>query len=296
MRILVQTISKENTEVDVTGNTVGHLRTEIVKSKNIPENKELKIIFNGKILENDSDTFEQVGITQTLNKVVILVKNKPVAAPVPTSQPVSTPASAPAPTTVAAPAPKPVVAQPPTQAQAPTSSQPVNLFDLAAQAQQQQQQVGGEGLPNMDGNLDGIPEMGPEAAMFQQLLMSNPQMITQLLMSSPEFQQNPQALEQLLANPEFLQQIATSLVQNLSGAGDLGDGQNGGTIPIMLTAEEIAQVEQLEALGIDRQTAIYYYESCGRNVDLAAEMIFQDLNAGDAQEEEYYEEGTDQSQ
>ena len=295
MRILVQTISKENTEVDVTGNTVGHLRTEIVKSKNIPENKELKIIFNGKILENDSDTFEQVGITQTLNKVVILVRNKPATAPAPTSQPVSTPTPAPAPTSTVA-APKPAVAQPPTQV--PTSSQPVNLFDLAAQAQQQQQQqqVGGEGLPNMDGNLDGIPEMGPEAAMFQQLLMSNPQMITQLLMSSPEFQQNPQALEQLLANPEFLQQIATSLVQSLSGAGDLGDGQNGGAIPIMLTAEEIAQVEQLEALGIDRQTAIYYYESCGRNVDLAAEMIFQDLNAGDAQEEEYYEEGTDQSQ
>lgn len=293
MKILVQTISKENTEIEVSGNTVGDLRAEIIKAKSIPDNKDVKIIFNGKILENDGETFEQVGIKETLNKVVILVKNKPVAAPTPapasSSAPTpSVPASAPAsaPTPVQAPAP-------PVQAPAPSvpTAAPVNLFDLAAQTQ-----AGQHGNTD-DADLPGIPEMGDEAAMFQQLLMSNPQMITQLLMNSPQFQQNPQAIEQLLSNPEFLQQIIGSLVQGLGGG---GGGIAGGGVPmgiqITLSPDEMAQVQQLESLGISHQEALYYYESCGRNVDLAADMIFQDLNnPDDGNQDAYYEDG-DQSQ
>jgi hypothetical protein len=283
MRILVQTISKENTEIDVSGNTVGDLRVEIIKAKSIPDNKDVKIIFNGKILENDSETFEQVGIKETLNKVVILVKNKP--APAPTNVPASAPA--PAPTSVHVPAPTPTsVSSGPVQAPPVPTAAPVNLFDLAAQAQAGQQ-AGADGS-----DLPGIPEMGDEAAMFQQLLMSNPQMITQLLMNSPQFQENPQAIEQLLSNPEFIQQIIASLVQGLGG------GAGGGApmgIQITLSPEEMAQVQQLESLGISHQEALYYYESCGRNVDLAADMIFQDLNNPEDNQDAYYEDG-DQSQ
>jgi len=286
MKILVQTISKENTEIEVSGNTVGDLRAEIIKAKSIPDNKDVKIIFNGKILENDGDTFEQVGIKETLNKVVILVKNKPAPAPTPSVPAPSVPApSVPAP----APAPAPSVQAPAPAPSVPTTA-PVNLFDLAAQTQ-----AGQHGNTD-DADLPGIPEMGDEAAMFQQLLMSNPQMITQLLMNSPQFQQNPQAIEQLLSNPEFLQQIIGSLVQGLGGGGGMAGGGVPMGIQITLSPDEMAQVQQLESLGISHQEALYYYESCGRNVDLAADMIFQDLNnPDDGNQDAYYEDG-DQSQ
>jgi hypothetical protein len=287
MRILVQTLKKENIEIDVEGNTVGFLRQEIMKAKNIPADMDLKIIFNGKILEKDEQTFEEVGIKENCNKVVILVKNKPAQPPAASKQTSTTPTPAPASTSAPASTPAPTSAP---ASSAPLTTQtggPVNLFDLAAQTQANPQ-VANNGLP-------GIPDMGFDAAMFQQLLMGNPQVIQQMLMQNPEFQQalqqNPQELEQLLANPEFMQQMMQAILPAMGAMGQMGGGMPGSPIIIQLTEEERLQLQQLEDLGVTTQEALYYYESCGRDINAAANMILQDLDDPNNQYDD--EEGYD---
>ena len=63
----------------------------------------------------------------------------------------------------------------------------------------------------------------------------------------------------------------------MMGGDDDGMGP-GAPIIVHLTDDERAQLQQLEDLGVDAQTALYYYTSCGKDINMAASMILQDLD------------------
>jgi len=274
MKVTVQTLNKKTLEVTVEGANVSHLREAIRKGYEVPDNKEVKIIFSGKVLENDDETLESAGVEDG-SKCVILVKTKKAPKPAPAPEPAPEPVVEPAPAQPAQPAQPEQLAVPP--------SQPVNLFDLAAQQQAAQQQAAQQqasaNLFGAPGGAPGVPNAAGgdmNAALFQQLLMSNPQMLAQMLMQDPQIQQlaqeNPQAIQQLLSNPAMLQQL---IGQAMGGAG--GGGVPPGATVVTLTEEERVQVQQLVDLGVDEQEALEVYVQCGRDVNLAANIILSDM-------------------
>merc|ERR1712039_41767 len=113
--------------------------------------------------------------------------------------------------------------------------------------------------------------------MFAQLA-ANPQMLAQLAQQDPmiaQLMQNPQALAML---QQRLQQGGGGGggMQGLAGLGGAGGGGAGGApaAPAQLTEEDNAAIERLMSLGFDRNMVVEVYLGCGKNENLAANILF----------------------
>jgi hypothetical protein len=275
MKIIAKTLQKEKIDISVDGETVGDLRQSIIIAKNVPTDKYVKIIFSGKILEDDTEKMTNAGLEDSKEIVIIITQiKKPIVKSI--VEPVISVTAPTTPTTpIAPPVAPPII--PTTE-----SSDPINLFDLPQNESSFVDPLNIQGLNDTPG-LDGSVGLNPQASAFGQLLMQNPQMIMQLLMQDPTIQQlsqeNPQAVQDLLTNPNLLQQLMNVVPGGSSNdtGGPLIPGAIPGTQVIQLTEDEKLEIDQLVGLGVNFQEALYYYESCGRDVNAAANLIFQDI-------------------
>ncbi len=279
MKVTVKTLKKECFDVEVSGNSVGDLRSAISTTKGLADNIDVKIIFSGKILKEDSALLSDVGINED-NFVIILTKkvtnyNKPSDPSAPILAAPTAPTS-PAPTV---PAPASIAETPLVTPSVPLSN-PINLFGGSEQVPPAPQTlpIGSEGMSNV-----------------AQFLQQNPQMFLQILLQNPEIQQiaqqNPAALTQLLSNPNFINDMM-QLAQGMDGI----PGMDENVVPIQLNEEQHNEVQQLTNLGVDMQTALYYYQSCGGDVNMAANLIMEDIAAGahyGIEQEDTIEESTE---
>jgi hypothetical protein len=305
MKVLAKNLSKQVTEINVgSDSTVKNFELKLLETLGLTyENVKLKVVFKGQILSNTPDeTLSKLGIKDSGDQVIYIVsKNKKKVdhqQPSITSTPVTTP---PVPTLVSLPVPSLVPPSVPT-------SVPVNLFDLA-----------GSGVPSVNGvnGVNGVGGVGPGMNMnnFAQILSSpealqqlfqNQELLAQVILANPQMrdmaQNNPEEFKTLLSNPQQVQQIVMqnlmmlgamegvgNLDGGLGGFGGIGGGLGGfggiGGGPglpaqIELTEDENTQINELISLGVTKNEAVYYYVSCGRDINAAANLILQDMVEG----------------
>jgi UV excision repair protein RAD23 len=167
------------------------------------------------------------------------------------------------------------------------------LFQLA----QQQAQAGG-GAPGGGGGLPGLGAAGGAGGAAALAGLRNPAQMAQIRQL---VEQNPALLQPFIqqlvqGNPQLGQLIAQrpELLGQLLGGGGEGEGDGDEEMPgnvIAITPEEDAAIrrvsaslpssfnlpmlQQLEALGFDRQQAAEAYFACDKNEDLAANYLFE---------------------
>ncbi|KAK7987587.1 hypothetical protein PG989_007902 [Apiospora arundinis] len=140
---------------------------------------------------------------------------------------------------------------------------PVNLFDLAAQAQ-----GGGRGGSGAGAGARGAAALPQQRLEFQQL--------RQIV------QQQPGMLEPILqqlgaGNPQLAQLISQNPNQFLQLLGEDADDDAAlppGAQAISVTEEERDAIERLTRLGFSQEACIQAYFACDKNEELAANLLF----------------------
>lgn len=106
------------------------------------------------------------------------------------------------------------------------------------------------------------------------------------LVGNPQFEQilaiireNPRAFEDFIvqlesANPELFDLI----VKNKAEFVELIRGRETGSGEVQLTKEEFADVKELMALGFSAQDSLDAYLGCGRNKEMAANLLFSNFS------------------
>ncbi|KAJ3187441.1 hypothetical protein HDU85_006729 [Gaertneriomyces sp. JEL0708] len=181
------------------------------------------------------------------------------------------------------------VAQP-TQQSTQQQGEFINLFDAAAQAQQQQ--PGTPGVPSAGGanpadiqNQLAFLRNSPQFQQLRQLIQTQPHLIQPLLQQLA--QSNPQLMQLISQNQDqFFQLLGEGVegAEGLLGAGTEGaegvEGAPPGAQYISVTPEEEEAINRLVGLGFDRALAIEAFFACDKNEELAANYLF-DHGAGD---------------
>lgn len=206
VNVLIKTITGASVTIaDVDPSlTVADLKARIEAQLFIPA-AEQRIVFNGKVMINQN-TLTEAGLVA--DGQVFLVRSKPAevpppAAPVPA--PTSTPASASAPATPAHTslfAPQPGSRGPAAPARAPVGGR-----------------AGGGAMMAQLGQLMQSPQ---GQAMLQQV-MSNPDLLRQIMASNPQLASNPEA-QAMLSDPSFLAGMSDpDTIQSMLGSSFGGD-------------------------------------------------------------------------
>lgn len=155
--------------------------------------------------------------------------------------------------------------------------EPVNLFDAAAQAGNQETpgraaRAGagaGEALPNLD-----FLRNNPHFQQLRQLVQQQPQMLEPILQQVAAG--NPQIAQLIGQNQEQFLQL---LSEDIEGDAMLPPG----THAISVTEEERDAIERLCRLGFSRDSVIQAYFACDKNEELAANFLFEQPDEGDEQ-------------
>ncbi|KAI1623209.1 UV excision repair protein Rad23 [Exophiala viscosa] len=168
----------------------------------------------------------------------------------------------------------PPAAQPAQPAQT-GGDEPVNLFEAAAQANQQGRggaarggaaATGGRGQGGQQVNLEMLRQ-SPHFQQIRQIVQQQPSMLEPILQQLAEG--NPELAQMISLNPEqFLQLLAEGQ------EGDEGPLPPGAT-QISVTEEERDAIERLCRLGFSREQVIQAYFACDRNEELAANFLFE---------------------
>lgn len=307
MKITVRPLKGDAIQVEIDGSAkVSDLKKKVAEAKTEFPAEQQKLVYQGKILQ-DENTIQESNVTE--DGFVVVMVTKPTAAPKAAAQPAAQPAATPAAATM------PTVATtaggtPPTTANLPSVitdlrqnprwrdlaqrvvSDPPSLPRMLASLRPQYPQL----LQALTENLPGFVQMcrdevgagagagaggafpammpggggmpGMDSPQFRQIaaaLAQNPQMLQQMAQSDPELaaalQQNPQA-------------VAAALAMAAQGGGGAG-----GPMPmqIELSQEDQAAVDRLCALGYDREAVIEAYIACGKDEQLAANILMDDM-------------------
>lgn len=162
--------------------------------------------------------------------------------------------------------------------------------DLFAQAEQRTQgnAASGEGAATSEGAQGGVPgSIGltmEDLLALRQVVSGNPEALAPLLESLST--RYPQLREQIMSNPEvFVSMLLEAVGDNLQDAMtdmDTGDDPEGaaaaaeGAFQVELTENDEQAVTRLCELGFDRSLAIQVYFACGKNEEIAANMLLND--------------------
>lgn len=291
--------------------SVGDLKKKVAEARADSPADQQKLIYQGKILK-DECTIKDAGITSAGGSFVVCMVTRPVStAAASTTEPAAASAIAGA---APAPAAAPPVAAPPAAAPgpAPTANLPAVITDLRQNPRwpelARQVVADPQSLPRMlralqmrwpqllralTENIQGFVLMcreevggGPAGGMpggmppgMQQIaaaLAQNPQVLQQMAARDPELaaalQQNPQAVIQALA----MAAAQGGMGGGMGGGGMLGGGGGGPQMQIDLSEADHAAVERLCALGYDRAMVTEVYVGCGRNEELAANILMDE--------------------
>ncbi|ODV84339.1 hypothetical protein CANARDRAFT_201276 [[Candida] arabinofermentans NRRL YB-2248] len=149
------------------------------------------------------------------------------------------------------------------------ATNPDNLFDVAAAAQQPEQQgvEGGDHMAALREILQQQPEMAE--AVLQQLAASNPQL-------AEIVQSNPEAFMRYITDGD-----QSALAQALGVPPEYMDGAEGmegeeGVTQIQITNEENEAINRLCELGFERDLVIQVYFACEKNEEMTANLLFSD--------------------
>lgn len=235
--------------------TIGDARIEVGKVYDA-DPALIKLIYAGAVLKNDSQKVSELKIASN-GFIVVVISPKPAA---PKADPI--PASTPQQASVAIPEPVPVTNQSPF-----TSN-------------------------NSNGTNTGNHELPENVLRYIQrwlshpavgiLAQANPQIIFQLLMQDPIISPHvPGTME------EFLQLISNMNLEDVEeNDGDMPDYTPGanvlpeGATRVELTPQERTDLDNLikfaTEMGIDSRTTIQYFLACGKNKELAMNLIIQE--------------------
>ena len=278
MKFKAKSLSGEVLDVEVDDNaTVEHAKESIGNIKN-ESIENIKIIYNGQILEN-INKLTDCGVTENCT-VVILIKKPKVQQPVQQSSfgvgQVPTMGEQ----------PSFGVGQVPTmgdQVQPPLVQPFPNIFNnLPVSGQQQPFPNIFNNLPTVSGQQQPFPNIisGSESAgnmlnQFQNQLEQNPQLFSQLLMQNPfinQFaQQNPEQFQQIINDPNFVQNV----IQSTSSGFDEPEQGDNMESTISLTKEEKEDVDFIVNMGFSATDAYQYYFACEKNKELAVNMLME---------------------
>ncbi|XP_034466046.1 ubiquilin-1-like [Hippoglossus hippoglossus] len=190
--------------------SVGKLRQEVSKIFEAPQNQ-LVLIFTGKVLK-DTDTLKQYGIKDGYT-VHLVIKNIPKSTDGGASQTSST-------------------SSPPQQ----------NTISSSARSTSPSPTVAGStgGLGNLSGLL-GVGMGSPYLMEIQQLMMSNPQMLLQI-MGNPVFRT-------LMSNPDLMRQICLIVIEQLRNPEMLSMMRNPRVRQALEQIQPGLQILRMELLG-----------------------------------------------
>ncbi|XP_017113503.1 UV excision repair protein rhp23 [Drosophila elegans] len=108
----------------------------------------------------------------------------------------------------------------------------------------------------------------PVLARVRDMIRENPELLQVILNRLAET--DPAAFEAVQSHQEEFLAMLTG--GDSAGSVDLDAG---GTLQVSLTAEEVAAVERLEALGFQRVMAVQAYLACDKDEQMAAEILFR---------------------
>lgn len=170
------------------------------------------------------------------------------------------------------------------------ASEPQEGEDLFAQAEQRTQgnTASAEDSAAPGGAQGGVPgSIGltmEDLLALRQVVSGNPEALAPLLESLSS--RYPQLREQIMSNPEvFVSMLLEAVGDNLQDAMtdlDTGDDPEGaaaaaeGAFQVELTENDEQAITRLCELGFDRSLAIQVYFACGKNEEIAANMLLND--------------------
>jgi len=245
MNIVIRKLDKTTYTLTLTTDpTVIDLKTAVGIKEGITENKEVKLVFGGKMLNDDNDKLSKYEIVDN-SQIVAMVKDKK-------KQPANPITIA---TTVSA--AHPVNPTPATQPNNQNGDQPINLFDEAhAQGGNDFGRgnlgIGREQLEAMYDQMQNDPQAKEEFA----------QVVRQIFQQSGREMSNEQ-IEQLLNNKELF-------------LGMLQPRPTNG-IKIEMTEQQAHDVNDLMALGFSKLDAYQTLAACDFNKEAAANILYQNM-------------------
>lgn len=144
-------------------------------------------------------------------------------------------------------------------------SQPLGGNPLIGGGLPQQTQGGSEAFSHLLNN--------PQFQMVRNLIRQNPQMLQGILLQLQ--QSNPDLFTVITQNQEAFTRWLT-------------EGSQGGSSQqqnvIQVTPEEKEAIDRLVGLGFEKQAVIQAYLVCDKNEELAANLLFDQMNQGDFDE------------
>ncbi|CAJ0948139.1 unnamed protein product, partial [Mesorhabditis belari] len=316
VNVTFKTITSQQFNIDVDGETViGELKRNIEQSQGANDYPadSMKLIYNGKVLDDDSK-FTDVGYDDKKFVVVMVMKKKAApAAPAPattTSQPVESTSgdkaeAKPAAKNTTEPAPAPPAEQNYSAEQQASIEAVMNMgygreqVIAALQAAYWNADRAVEylitGLPNdmlvNAANVDALLEEGgeeegeadsleylaqlPQFNELRQMIRQNPAMLPNLMQQFASI--NPELASVIQQNPEAFLQLLNDAPAAAQGAGGRAGGQAAGVPPgsavITMTQEEVAAVQRLKNMGFPEQLCIEAYIACDKNEEQAVNYI-----------------------
>ena len=252
MEVIIQTLRQESFNISIEeDNTVGQLKEKVSQVKEIPEGKELNLIYNGSVLENNDKTLTEYGIKNE-TKIVMLIRKKKVTEENQNSKEENS-----------------IVKEEKTE----------NVQEVTVDPQE----VTPTGLNIFDNDNNQFGEI----EQLKTMMMQNPQLLTKMLMLSPTIQklsqENQDQLQEKLNDPEFVNEIMDEILTDpsilqkilstLNNGIDSISNSDDGNQYINVTPQEKQDIDDLVALGYDENLVLQYYLVCDRNKQATASML-----------------------
>ncbi|CDH13988.1 related to UV excision repair protein RAD23 [Zygosaccharomyces bailii ISA1307] len=159
--------------------------------------------------------------------------------------------------------------------------------DLFAQAEQRTQggSGSGEGTAAAESTQGGVPgSIGltmEDLLALRQVVSGNPEALAPLLESLSA--RYPQLREQIMSNPEmFVSMLLEAVGENFQEAmtdfeaTEEQETEDQGALQVELTENDEQAITRLCELGFERSLAIQVYFACGKNEEIAANMLLND--------------------
>jgi hypothetical protein len=293
MKLIIKTLTKEILELEVKDDSsIDNVKSELASLKTVdPEC--IRLIFNGRIMENGKMLCDYQIVDKS---ILVMMISKQKVAPVepstskvidkPTTNTPDTPVTPVTQMTSGSVQPSSIPASIPTSI--PTSV-PASIPTLIPLQESNT-------VNDLNGNLFDviIPTTGATTPItthesLVEYLKENKELFIQLLLQSPAIKQlkdeQPDLFEEFINDENFINnilnmgQVMNNMGQEMNDIGhEMDNMMDPNVVQIELTDSEVEDVTYLKNLGINQMDALQYYIACGKNKEMAANMIMDDLD------------------